>query len=88
MRKYVDVYDIAISNHGNDMRAAISRNTSTTGIDLTIIAGEFRDKLHGIDEGSGVEAAPVEQPDSARQTKSDSITTSDSADTHNPDLFE
>ena len=29
------------------------------------MAGEFRDRLRGVDEGSGIEATPVSKPDSA-----------------------
>ena len=89
MRKFVDVYDIVMLNHGNDMRSAISRNASATGIDLSVIAGEFRDRLHGVDEGSGIEAAPVAKPDSAVSTDSVATVISGSeASTSNPDLFD
>ena len=65
IRKFVDVYDIVISNHGDKMRDAIRRNASSTGIDLTTVASQFRNRLHGVDEGSGTEAAPAAPADSA-----------------------
>lgn len=84
MRKFVDVYDIAISNHGDKMRSAISQYASAKGVDLSVVAGEFRDRLRGVDEGSGFEATQVSKPDSA---STDSAITQTEAVQANPDMF-
>lgn len=84
MRKFVDVYDIAISNHGDKMRSAIRQYASTKGVDLSVVAREFRDRLRGVDEGSGIEATPVSKPDSAA---TDSAITQTEAVQANHDMF-
>lgn len=71
IRKFVDVYDIVFSNHGDKMRDAIRRNASSTGIDLTAVASQFRNRLHGVDEGSGTEAAPAVATDSTSTEPTD-----------------
>lgn len=83
IRKFVDVYDIVISNHGDKMRDAIRRNASSTGIDLTAVASQFRNRLHGVDEGSGTEAAPAAATDSTATDQ-----TSNDVPAAEPDLFD
>lgn len=83
IRKFVDVYDIVISNHGDKMCDAIRRNASSTGIDLTTVASQFRNRLHGVDEGSGTEAAPAATTDTTATDKPDEVAAPTS-----PDLFD
>lgn len=52
MRKFVDVYDILISNYGDEFRAAVSR-AANEDINLRDISQDFRTKLAGYDEASG-----------------------------------
>lgn len=70
MRKFVDVYDILISNYGDEFRNAVSR-AANEETNLRDISQDFRTKLAGYDEASGqVYDAPV-QKDTTQQTEAD-----------------
>lgn len=70
MRKFVDVYDILISNYGDEFRNAVSR-AANEETNLRDISQDFRTKLAGYDEASGqVYDAPV-QKDTTQQAEAD-----------------
>ncbi len=70
MRKFVDVYDILISNYGDEFRNAVSR-AANEETNLRDISQDFRTKLAGYDEASGqVYDAPV-QKDTTQQAAAD-----------------
>lgn len=78
MRKFVDVYDILISNYGDEFRNAVSR-AANDDINLRDISQDFRSKLAGYDEASGqVYDAPAPK-DTTQQAEAD--TTAMSSDT-------
>lgn len=64
LRKYVDVYDIALSVNPKDTRAAFKKAMSRNpGLDFDSIAKAFREKLNQYDsmqDGSLSAAKPVE----------------------------
>lgn len=59
MRKFVDVYDIVLGNHGNDFRNAIAKLRSI--VDLAATATEYRERLADYDSGAGVESLSDER---------------------------
>ena len=59
IRKFVDVYDITLSNNGDDMRQAMERARISTGVDLKALADAYREQLSGEDEAAGVEEGEV-----------------------------
>lgn len=70
MRKFVDVYDILISNYGDEFRNAVS-SAANEETNLRDISQDFRTKLAGYDEASGqVYDAPV-QKDTTQQAAAD-----------------
>lgn len=72
MRKFTDVYDIVMGNHGNDFRAAIDKARRSTDVDLTTIASAYRERLADYDEGAGIESAPVVQKEKIDTVTADS----------------
>ena len=66
LRKYVDVYDIAIDNNPNDMRAAFSKARSMNpNLDFEQAARDFRRALAEYDAVKTYGETPVAKPDSA-----------------------
>ncbi|MDE7025336.1 MAG: hypothetical protein K2O88_05580 [Paramuribaculum sp.] len=72
MRKFVDVYDILISNYGDDFRNAVSQ-AANEETNLRDISQEFRSKLSGYDEASGMVYEPVTPKDTATSTTDSTI---------------
>lgn len=73
LRKFVDVYDIALSVNPKDMRAAIKEARKINpAFDLDSLATDFRERLtqyDAIQDGSlVVESAPVAKADSSAAT--------------------
>ncbi|MBD5316124.1 MAG: hypothetical protein HDS11_00415 [Bacteroides sp.] len=80
LRKFVDVYDIALSLNPNDMRAAfreaVSRNPE---LDFEKSYSDFRHALAEYDalqDYGEVEQAPAARPDTTKTTPADSVDTS------------
>lgn len=71
MRKFVDVYDILISNYGDEFRNAVS-SAANDEINLRELYQEFRGKLAGYDEASGMVAEPSAPKDSTVAAPADS----------------
>lgn len=77
MRKFVDVYDILISNYGDEFRSAVSR-AANEDINLRDISQDFRTKLAGYDEASGqVYDAPAAK-DTTTVSETDTAAVADS----------
>ena len=79
LRKYVDVYDIAISNNPNDMRAAFSRARSVNdNLDFEQVAADFRRKLAEYDavQTYGNDPQPEKSVTDTTETVADSVATS------------
>lgn len=76
LRKYVDVYDIALSVNPSDTRAAFARARKVNpAVDLDSIAASFREKLtqyDAIHDGS-LTAEPEEKPDTTAADTTDEI---------------
>lgn len=76
MRKFVDVYDILISNYGDEFRNAVS-SAANDEINLRELYQEFRGKLAGYDEASGMVAEPSVPKDSTATEPVDSTAVSE-----------
>lgn len=76
MRKFVDVYDILISNYGDEFRNAVS-SAASEETNLRELYQEFRGKLAGYDEASGMVAEPSVPKDSAATEPVDSTIVSE-----------
>ncbi len=76
MRKFVDVYDILISNYGDEFRNAVS-SAANDEINLRELYQEFRGKLAGYDEASGMVAEPSVPKDSTATEPVDSTIVSE-----------
>lgn len=76
MRKFVDVYDILISNYGDEFRNAVS-SAASEETNLRELYQEFRGKLAGYDEASGMVAEPSVPKDSTATEPVDSTIVSE-----------
>ncbi len=76
MRKFVDVYDILISNYGDEFRNAVS-SAANEETNLRELYQEFRGKLAGYDEASGMVAEPSVPKDSTATEPVDSTIVSE-----------
>lgn len=76
MRKFVDVYDILISNYGDEFRNAVS-SAASEETNLRELYQEFRGKLAGYDEASGMVAEPSVPKDSTATEPVDSTAVSE-----------
>lgn len=76
MRKFVDVYDILISNYGDEFRNAVS-SAASEETNLRELYQEFRGKLAGYDEASGMVAEPSVPKDSTATEPVDSAIVSE-----------
>ena len=73
MRKYVDVYDIAISINPNDLRDAFRKARSKgSDIDYEAVVTEFRERLADYDSSQSSTEEPEEKSDTTK-VSSDSI---------------
>lgn len=73
LRKYVDVYDIALSLNPNDTRAIFEKaHRANPEVDFDALAKEFRAKLSQYDsvQGAGATEAPA---DTAKAAPADSV---------------
>lgn len=84
LRKYVDVYDIAVGANPNDMRAAFAAaRRLNPALDFEKAAADFRRALAEYDAvqtyGETVEEAAPAKPDSTTTAAADSVATSANA---------
>lgn len=74
IRKFIDVYDIALTNNPNDFKEAMSRARDiNNNVDLVSIVDSFRDRLAQYDALQGGEEGPEEaaapaRPDTTKST--------------------
>ena len=73
MRKFVDLYGIALDNHGDQLRGSINRLYGRTGVDLKAVYEDYSSTLRvGDNDGAGNPDEVIEQkPDSAQITTTD-----------------
>lgn len=64
MRKFRDVYDIVLSNHGSDFRAAVDKIRLEKGVDLAKTYDVYAGRLTDYDDASGVIVAEEVKTDS------------------------
>lgn len=86
MRKYVDVYDIALSVNPKDTRAAFQKaQRSAQGIDFEAVAIEFRELLQQYDASQiGPESVVERQDSSAVKSDSASVGADEIPPVHRP----
>ncbi len=86
MRKYVDVYDIALSVNPKDTRAAFAKaQRDSRGIDFDAVAIEFRDRLQQYDAAQVGSEQVVERNDSVKASvDSTSVETQEIPAVHRP----
>ena len=89
LRKYVDVYDIALDNNPNDMRAAFNKARSMNPkLDFEKAAVEFRRALAEYDAVKTYGETPVAEPDSAATDSVKAAATTEAAVSEKPELLE
>lgn len=79
MRNFVDVYDIVMSNHGNDFKKALSSTSQVfPDVDFTQVYQTYVDKLSGYEGGTPSPEALATDTAGMPTTPADSMTTTDS----------
>ncbi len=80
MRKFVDVYDIVMNNYGDKFRAQIRDAAGKDNINLKEVSLEYREKLSGYDEASGIIIEPAAPKDSTAAVEDSASVSEPAAD--------